>query len=474
MLRYRVLAATLAILSALLMAEAAPAQVLPHSPDSPQKPEGRWSGAIEAAGQRLEMSIVLKREGETWTGSLDVPAQGIRGMPLAELVVEPAKVSFALANVPGDPRYEGVIQSDEIIGTFNQSGAEVPLTFKYGLEITKPNRPQEPEPPYPYEAREVSFESLSEGVKLAGTFTVPEGEGPFPAVVLISGSGAQNRDEEVFQHRPFLVLADRLTRAGIAVLRYDDRGVGGSTGDANAANTHDLSMDAEAAVRFLRKQPQVKTDAVGLVGHSEGGIIAPMVAARSEDVSFIVLLAGPGVPGDEVLIRQIREGAIAEGQPPDAAQAASSAIAEMVELIKTDADEAAIREAIERLIQLQSQPNAPVPPGTVDMLYKQFAGAWFKYFLSHDPAEALRKVNVPVLVLQGELDRQVNAEVNTAAIRAALAHNPIVRVEVLEGLNHLFQPAKTGGGSEYAQIEITMDESVPPLIAAWVKQVAAP
>ena len=470
MSRIRVPCVVLAALGALALVRSAAAQVLPSSPE---KPAGRWTGAMEVPGQRLEMSILLERDEKGWSGTLDVPAQGLRGLPLSDLVVEPNRLKFVLAGIPGDPTYEGTIQGDEIIGEFTQSGMDVPLKFRYGVEIVAPNRPQEPRPPFPYQTIDVTFVSLSEGVKLAGTITMPSGEGPFPAIVLVSGSGAQNRDEEIFGHKPFLVLADRLTREGIAVLRYDDRGVGGSTGDASSATTLDLSKDAEAAVRYMRKLPQVKTDAVGIAGHSEGGIIAPMVAARSEDPSFIILLAGTGVTGDQVLITQVREGAVAEGMSAEAAEKTSAAIARVVELIKGDSEKAAIQAALEEVLRAQGSapPGQPVPAAVLEGMYAQFAGPWFRYFLSYDPAGALAKVKVPVLVLQGELDRQVNAEVNVAAIRKALEHNPQVQVEVLEGLNHLFQPAKTGGGGEYAQIETTMDERVPRIIAAWLRDV---
>jgi pimeloyl-ACP methyl ester carboxylesterase len=417
------------------------------------------------------MSIVLKREADGWTGTLDIPAQGLRNFALADVVVDGQTIRFILPGIPGDPRFEGTITGDTLAGEFNQGGATLPLSFKYGVELEEPRRPQEPKPPFPYESRDVTFDSLSEGVTLAGTITLPEGEGPFPAVVLVSGSGSQDRNEEIFGHKPFLVLSDRLTKAGIAVLRYDDRGAGQSTGDASAATSADLSMDAEAALRFLREQPKIDAGRVGIAGHSEGGLIAPMVAARSEDVAFIVLMAGPGVSGDQVLIRQVGEGAVAAGAAPEIGEAMSGAIAEMIELIESGAAADAVLPAIEKLLRVQMglAPEAALPAGAAEAVYKQFAAPWFRYFLSYDPAEALSKVTVPVLVLQGSLDRQVNAQVNVAAIEKALEHNDQVQVEVLEGLNHLFQPAKTGAGSEYAQIETTMDERVPEIMAEWIK-----
>ena len=452
-------------------ARSAAAQVPPDLVPGLEKPAGRWTGDLDVPGQKLVMSIVLRREGTGWAGTLDVPSQGLRGFPLSDIVIDGQVVRFKLPSIRGDPSFEGKISGDELAGEFSQGGAILPLVFKYGVELEAPNRPQEPRPPFPYESRDVAFESRAQGVTLAGTLTLPEGEGPFPAVVLVSGSGPQNRDEELLGHKPFLVLSDRLTQSGIAVLRYDDRGVGKSTGNHALATSDDLSMDAEGAVRFLLKEPKIDAARVGIAGHSEGGLIAPMVAARSGDVAFIVLLAGPGVSGDQVLVRQIGEGAVAAGAPRDIGDALSAAASEVVELIKSGADQAAAQSAIEKLLRVQMGlgPDAALPAGAAEGVYKQFATPWFRFFLSHDPAEALSKVNVPVLVLQGSLDRQVNAEVNVAAIEKALEHNDRVRVEVLEGLNHLFQPATTGAATEYAQIETTMDERVPEIVAGWIK-----
>lgn len=472
----RIVLACLALVAWLALPSAL-AQVPPDLvPANLEKPAGRWTGALEVPGQQLVMSFVLKREDEGWSGTLDVPSQGLRNFALSDVVVDGQSIRFALAGIPGEPTFEGTINGDTLTGELNQGGAVVPFTFKYGVPLEEPRRPQEPKPPFPYEAREVTFDSLSEGVTLAGTLTLPEGEGPFPAVVLVSGSGSQNRDEEVFGHKPFLVLADALTRSGIAVLRYDDRGVGKSTGDPTLATTGDLSQDAEAAVRFLREQDNIQHDRVGIAGHSEGGLIAPMVAARSKEVAFIVLMAGPGVSGDQVLVRQVREGAIAEGMAMDTAATIGEAVAEMVDQIKApEVDEEVIKRALERVLRLQMNlpAQSAVPAAAVEGMYASYASPWFRYFLTYDPAEALSKVNVPVLVLQGSLDRQVNAEVNVAAIEKALEHNDRVQVEVLEGLNHLFQPARTGGGSEYAQIETTMDPRVPEIIAEWIKAMAA-
>lgn len=437
-------------------------------------PAGSWSGSIVAPGQALQFGVTFARSQDgAWTGTLDIPLQGVRGARLTSVSVEGDRLTFNMEPFPGNPTWVGTRQGDLVTGNLRQGNATMPFEMGRGT-VAGVKRPQEPRPPFPYESIDVTFSSKAEGVKLAGTLTVPRGEGPFPAVVLVSGSGPQDRNEELLGHKPFLILSDRLTRAGVAVLRYDDRGVGKSTGDFARATSPDFANDAEGAVTFLRQQPKVRPDLVGIAGHSEGGLIAPMVAARSGEVAFIVLLAGPGVPGSEVLLRQVREGAMAEGAPQAVIEAMAEGMKHIVEAIRSNADLEAFRAPAERILraQLGLAPEAAVPAAAVQAMRAQLNTDWFRFFLDYDPAEALAKVNVPVLVLQGELDRQVNAEVNVAAIRNALQHNQQVRVEVLPGLNHLFQPAKTGGGSEYAQIETTMDERVPALVAEWINGLA--
>ena len=264
---------------------------------------GHWEGHIEIPGQPLAVKVDLAIDDTDWNGTIDIPAQGAKGLPLSEIHVAEAgegmRVTFSIRGVPGNPTFDGTLQDGVINGTFSQGG--VTFGFRLSREIVSdPVRPQEPKPPFPYQIEEVEFQNGD--INLAGTLTVPQGDGPFPVVLLISGSGLQDRDETVFEHKPFWVLADHLSRAGIAVLRVDDPGIGKSAPHPEPPTTADFATDVEAGVTFLKRDDRIGT--VGLIGHSEGGIIAAIVASRRDDISFVVLMAGPGVPGAELLFKQ--------------------------------------------------------------------------------------------------------------------------------------------------------------------------
>ena len=330
-----------------------------------------------------------------------------------------------------------------------------------------PKRPQEPEPPFPYEAEDVTFPNEADDVKLAGTLTLPDTADVYPAVVLITGSSPQDRDEALAGHRPFLVLADHLTRQGIAVLRYDDRGVAASTGDFAQATTEDFARDAEAAVAYLKTRPEIDADRIGLLGHSEGGLVAPMVATRSGGVAFLVLLASPGVTGEEILYEQGDLIGKAEGASASQVEANRTQRERLFAAIKQDTDSAQVASDVRRILK-----ESGLPAEAVEAQAEWAASPWFRYFLTYDPAPALEKVEVPVLALFGEKDLQVPAEANRAAVEAALeaGGNEAYAVEVLPSLNHLFQTSETGAPSEYAQIEETMAPVVLETIAAWIRQ----
>ena len=364
---------------------------------------------------------------------------------------------------------EGVVDGDTLSGTWYQSGAEVPVVFERQTTLYVANRPQEPTPPFPYEATDVRFENGD--VSLAGTLTVPEGEGPFPAVVLASGSGAQDRDETILGHKPFLVLADAFARSGIASLRFDDRGVGGSTGNPVGATTADFATDAAAAVQFLAADDRFES--IGIVGHSEGGIIGPMVANGSDSVDSVVLLAGPGLPGLNVLLRQTEDLMRAEG-------ATEADVAWQLswrrEIMEVSASSVPTDEAADAIRTIVSAAVENPPPGVNESLdqsmTEQFVGAftdpWMRFFLAYDPAPALEELGIPTLALIGSLDLQVSAEENIPALETALAANGDAIVSELEGLNHLFQNAETGAVSEYATIEETFSPQAIDLITSWI------
>ena len=391
-------------------------------PAAPSDIDGPWHGTLDAGGTKLRLVLHIVNTENGLTATLDSLDQGANGIPATSVTRTGASLKVGFKQIAGS--FEGTINPDKtrIEGTWTQAGNSMPLVLERG-PAAKLKRPQDPARPYPYRDEEVSYENKTAGITLAATLTIPRGAGPFPAAVLITGSGPQNRDEELMDHRPFLVLADYLTRHGIAVLRADDRGVGQSTGVFKNATTADFATDAEAGVAYLKTRPEIDARRIGLIGHSEGGVIAPMVAARNRDVAFIVMMAGTGVPGAEVLATQRRLITAAEGlkEVPAAAQ-------------KT--------------------PDTP----------------WFKFFLSYDPATALRNVHCPVLVINGSKDLQVSPEQNLPAIRAALQEsgNRDVEIDELPGLNHLFQTAKTGAPTEYSQIQETMSPVALDKIASWI------
>tara|TARA_R110000782_G_scaffold29795_1_gene74030 strand:+ start:19357 stop:20475 length:1119 start_codon:yes stop_codon:yes gene_type:complete len=345
------------------------------------------------------------------------------------------------------------------------------------------SRPQEPTEPLPYRAEEVTVPVGAQGDgghTLAGTLTLPDparwGDGPYPGVVLVSGSGAQNRDSMLLGHKPFLVLSDRLTRAGVAVLRYDDRGFGASTGDFATATTLDFADDARAAAGLLRAHPEVDAKRVGLIGHSEGGLIAPMVANADPETAFIVLLAGPGVPGSEILVFQ-SELMFRQTRQADEWIAASSAIRrEIFRAIAEDADEEAVRPIVRRLVahEMAYLQDEEGRDRVADATLAQFTNPWVRAFVKLDPRVALAEVSVPVLALNGTKDMQVPVDQNLTEIERVLAGGacPSVTAVRLVGLNHLFQPAQTGLLGEYAVISTTFDERTMGLIAGWVRAAA--
>lgn len=317
----------------------------------------------------------------------------------------------------------------------------------------------------PYRAQPVTFQNRAAGITLAGTLTVPAGRGPFPAVVLIAGSGPHDRNETIFGHKPFLVLADYLTRRNIAVLRYDKRGVGGSGGTEATATTVDFAADAQAAFDYLRALPQIDARRVGLIGHSEGGVIASMLAARDRHVAFIVLLAGPGVRGDRLLTAQVQAILAAAGVPRQRVQRRVEQERDLLSIVEQQAAGDAAEQA-----QLRQQLSRMAPPARVEAAIRRLDTPWFRYFLRYDPAPTLAKVRCPVLALFGAKDVQVPPALNLPAVRRALRAGGNRDFQVLElpGLNHLFQRARTGEPNEYASIHSTMDPAALQTVAVWI------
>lgn len=448
---------------------------------------GTWLGRLSTGGATLRVvfNVTVDSAGAL-KATMDSPDQGANGLPVAGVSLTGDTVRFDVQIAAGG--YTGTIAKDgkTIAGTWTQGGMDFPLTLeRQAGPIKAPERPQEPKPPYPYDSEDVTFaNSQAPGVTLAGTLTIPRGDGPFPAVVLVTGSGAQNRNEELLTHKPFLVLADYLTRHDIAVLRYDDRGVAGSTGNFATATSKDLATDALAAVEFLKTRSRIDRAKIGIAGHSEGGIIAPMVAAESDDVAFIVLLAGTGLNGEQILLLQ--SALIARAAGVDSADIASNRGLQkrIFAILKSDVDSATASDRIADLVREQIEGMTPARRAEVGVTTKadieraiwaqttQATSPWMRFFLTYEPSTALRKVHVPVLALNGSKDLQVPPKENLAAIEKALREggDKDVTVKELPGLNHLFQTAETGSPSEYATIEETMSPLALQTIADWINQ----
>jgi hypothetical protein len=362
-------------------------------------------------------------------------------------------------------------------GQFTQYGMKNPLALRKTDRLNASARPQTPRPPFPYRSEEVTSENKAGSVRLAGTLTLPPGQGPFPAVIMLSGSGPQDRDENLLGHRPFLVIADTLTRRGIAVLRVDDRGVGGSSGSNNESTFEDFAGDALAGVGYLKGRTEIDPAKIGLIGHSEGADIAQLAASRSKDVAFIVLMAGSGLPGDEILELQGQLVARAEGASESELKHASELRRRLVDILLREKDPKAARS---KLIAASKEIQATLPEAekkalaeageAVEAMIDQFNNAWFRSFLVFDPRPTLRKVRCPVLAVDGEKDMQVPSKENLAEIEKALKAGGNSDVKAIEfpGLNHLFQPCKTGSPAEYARIETTIAPEVLKAIGDWI------
>ncbi|MCF7763331.1 MAG: lysophospholipase [Verrucomicrobia bacterium] len=560
--------------------------------DSVQTAGGHWEGEITLPGMALEIRVDLSDQG-AWTGSIDIPVQGLRGFELGNIQVQSDKVSFVMPRIPGDPTFVGKLSDDrqsiagefsqgkqthpfhlnrtvpklrkgetpgtgvpgdgfagvwqgglnvnvfemrlvfdlkgggseisgtmvsldqnvsqipiskgvaegrelhlelktiggmydgrlnddgsQIVGEWRQGGNTFPLKIVRLANAPDLSRPQDPKKPYPYNEEEVVFPNLGASIQLAGTLTHPKGVGPHPAVVLVSGSGKQDRDEALMGHRPFLVLADHLTRNGIAVLRFDDRGAGKSEGRFSEATTADFTTDALAAVEYLKTRGEIDPRRIGIAGHSEGGLVAPQAAVQSDAVAFIVLLAGVGVPMDQLLARQAED--IIRVVGGDAEVAAKQGeiqrrVFDMVRAGQADLEDqvrAVLEESLSEFTADQLKAMG-INQAQLDAQVQMVTSKWFRELLATDPRPTLERVKVPVLAINGKKDVQVAWAENLGAIEAALKKggNSRVQVKAYPNLNHLFQTCKTGAVTEYGTIEETINEEVLRDVSNWIRRV---
>ena len=437
---------------------------------------GNWLGVLKVAA--VELRVVVRISAST-DGSLmavmDSPDQGAKNIPVDKVDCTSTGLKLSVAGIRGS--FEGTFGQDgnTLSGTWQQGGVSIPLELKRVQEVPEAKRPQTPQKPYPYKEEEVVFENKSAGVKLAGTLTMPNKQEPVAGVILLSGSGPQDRDETIFNHKPFWVLADYLTRNGIAVLRFDDRGIGKSTGDFSQATTEDFSGDALAAVEFLKTRKEIDIRKIGLIGHSEGGLIAPLAAVRSTEVRFIVLLAGTGLPGEDILLTQARLISQASGVSESAIAANQDLQKRLFAIVKEEKDRVAAEKRLAEAIKISmdkgsEESKKAMPEAAMTAQIKSVNSPWFRFFLTFDPRPILQKVSCPTLALNGEKDLQVAAKENLPAIENALktGGNKNYTVKELPGLNHLFQSCQSGTVAEYGKIEETFSPLAMKIIADWI------
>ncbi|GAB5551435.1 MAG: alpha/beta fold hydrolase [Saprospiraceae bacterium] len=433
---------------------------------------GNWEGILAVQGTELPLIFKITQDGDGLTATMDSPKQNAFDLPTASCKFIDGRLTITAPAL--GLTFTGKLEGDEIDGNFKQGMMAIPLKMvRMQKEPEGPKvRPQDPKPPFPYTSTDITFENETAGIKLAGTLTVPQNVNNPPVAIMISGSGPQNRDEEIMNHRPFWVWADHLTRQGIAVLRYDDRGVAASEGDFATATSEDFAKDAQAAITYLGQQDQFAESPIGIIGHSEGGMIAPMVAAEDKEVDFIVLLAGPGVPNDELMYLQNERYIETQEIPDTAKQTFLSQQKSLFGLVKTSGDLSS--EELEDLVfQEYEKRNGGInlrDNAEIQGAVKQFTAPWMRFFLAYDPAPTLAKVQCPVLAINGGKDVQVVAEQNIPGIEEALTQggNENFTVKVFPDLNHLFQKAETGQVDEYEKIDETVNVAVLEYVTQWI------
>jgi pimeloyl-ACP methyl ester carboxylesterase len=448
-------------------------------PAQPTKHIETWQGTMNAGGRTFEFQFrVLESKDKKRQVELDSFSEGIGGLHV-EPTFNDDGVSFIITLTKA--KFEGKYNEDKtrLEGHWLQGSGKFPLNLKKvpladTRSIKPPKRPQNPQAPLGYNSEEVTFENSAAKITLSGTLTTPKTKGPFAAVVLITGSGPQDRDESIMGHKPFLVLADHLTKAGIAVLRYDERGIGKSTGKFAGATSADFSIDVEAAINHLKSRPEIDAMRIGLIGHSEGGYIAPMIAARRDDIAFIVMLAGPGVPGDQIILNQSEKIGRVGGSSDSDLDLARRFQKVVFRAIRSAGDDDMEKTILKRLDEFEATLSDKERENEImknsKVALSRMTDPWFLFFLTYDPRPALKSVSCPVLVLNGAKDLQVDPQLNLPEIRKALEMGGNTQFEIheLPDLNHLFQTSKTGSPSEYRQIEETFSPVALNIISNWI------
>lgn len=436
---------------------------------------GNWSGKAKRGDKEITFVFNIKKEGTNYSSVMNVPTFRVSGIKTATTTFSNGKLTIDGSNVGMSYVANFNTKLQQFEGMYKEGGIEMALNLKKGaVEIADQRRPQEPVKPYPYYEEEVEFKNAAANITLAGTLTLPNKNGTFPVVILISGSGPQDRDESFMGHKPFLVLANHLTKQGIGVLRFDDRGQGASTGDFSNATTEDFSKDVLSAIMYLKNRTDIDVNNIGLIGHSEGGIIAPLAANNSKDVAFMVLLASTGISGAELSVMQSKtlrefpvkdEVAYEKNARKAIAIVTSDKSASEIKVELTAHYNNFLRPILTSLnvpeknikTYIESQVNTSIKP-------------WSRYFLKYNPADEIEKLQIPVLSLNGSKDTQVDAKINQDGIRQALikGKNEEYKIVELENLNHFFQECETGRMDEYRKIEETFSPIALKEISNWI------
>jgi pimeloyl-ACP methyl ester carboxylesterase len=468
------------VLSASCFAKQAPAFIF-SAGDENRQVVGNWLGTLDIMGNKLRIIFKVSGAGQdSLTALLDSPDQGAKNIPVSMVISNKDSVYFEVKIAAGYFAGKPDFTDNKIEGIWSQGGIKFPLVLEKIDKVEEVKRPQDPEAPFLYNEEEVTFENKEAGVTLAGTLTFPKEGSNFPVVILVSGSGPQNRNEELYNHRPFWVWADHLTRNGFAVLRYDDRGVGKSTGDFGTAITTDFATDAVSAVEYIKTRKEINPGKIGVCGHSEGGIIAPIAANKSKDVSFIVLAGGPAVPGNEIVTLQreliLRDQGIPEEDIKKQEEFYKRAFDKVMNIEELDSARAEIAKIIEEYYNTLTEEEKQKPENSKEaqvQAVNSIFNPWFKFFLKFDPRTELTKVSVPVLAMYGEKDLQVPPSQNKDEMEKALSKSSSKKynVVVMPGVNHLFQETKGYSPMDYAKIEQTVSPDVLNIMTAWLKEV---
>lgn len=429
----------------------------------PKDITGSWTGSIDLGTQKLRIVFHITKGEQNYSAMMDSPDQNVKGIPVNKITFENASLLIEMPELAFT--YKGTFNGeDDIEGDMKQGPMSLTLNLKRtSNEPQIVNKLQEPKKPYPYLSEDIKFENKKESFFLAGTLTIPSQTGEFPAVILVSGSGSQDRDESILGHKPFLVLSDYLTRKGIAVLRYDDRGYGKSGGDAHNATTLDIATDAEAAIEYLKTRKEIDSKKIGIIGHSEGGTIAFILASKNKDISYIISLAGGSIKGDSILYLQNKALYSKVNAPNEKILDKIEELNSLFSIIRKTTDTEVIKQEVSNLYKSQGEQ-------TVDIAIKQATSPWLRFFIDMDPQEYLKKIKCPVFALNGTNDLQVTPKENLAAIKYNVEQNGNKSVTIKEylNLNHLFQTSSTGLPNEYGQIEETISPQVLEDITNWI------